>query len=1139
MNRYLKRCRGLAKCSRTSNRRLAIEKFESRQLLAGDSLALGTNLTSSTDYDVVGFVDVMKQSRDWMTANANLEGQYDTGFEAEILLDADGYPVASVGATAALPFTPAGGGLDQIVHTVIPVHGPGTYRLKASGSGSLLFRADEGLLVNTSDQLESRIITFTNGYDADFEVYDSDFGDGVGRLLLAITTSDAVNPVSDLELISPGHSSTYETAPFLPSMTQHLGTYGNLRFMDWMRANNNPIVDWNDRVTLDTFTQTLPVGVAVEYITALANQVQQDAWITVPARANDAFVTNLATYLRDNLSPGLKVFIEYSNETWNGSFSQATYIQEQGLALVLDWPGYAAGQKFHSMRSAQIWQIFEDTFAAQSADRLVKVLSAQAGVSAVSTERLDALDDPNINPTGIKPDALAINAYFGGEIADDIVRDQELAPTDGSAPITVDQVLDRLEVDLRGPLTSQLTTHKAIASDHDLWLITYEGGQHLVGTGGNVANEDLANLMIAANRSPRMYGIYQEFLTLLEAKDVALHSNFTHISAPNAFGSWGAFESQDQVVSEAHKFRAISDWALGNAPANRVPISRATDEITVVDLDDNGIESVQLDASSSRDFDGKIVSYQWMAGETIIGTTAVVSFDAAVGEQFVTVTVTDDGGASVTGEVRVAVRPAASVGNLVTADLTVAPVTDAGSPDPVWLGTSSIASDVAYSGVTLGPGFTRDTSSSASNLVGFIGTFEGYPGTTLDQAIADGEYLSVTVDTSTSDQWLDLTAASFDFTVERHNWLSPRHYAVMSSVDGFTSSAALFDSERINSQSPTTLSFILPFEGFVTGDPIEFRIYPYGGEYENKETYLNGMSIGGTIIPTPAPTDIQFVGSTLVENTSTVGGDLFVGSLSAIDTTPDDSHTFTLVEGYGDNDKFTIVGNELRLRSGQVIDYETQSSYSTQIRVTDLTMLSLDKSFVVDVTNLVEISKSDVLINDGSTQRSRVESIQIEFDTDVQLQAGAITVSRRETPGSIVGTVIAPLSSATSRVFTISFSGSFVTFGSLIDGNYELSVDASKIVSANGLGLDANQDGVAGDDFIFGNEATDKFFRYYGDIDGDRDVDGSDFLFFRGAYNKSVGNVGYRRAFNFNLDSKVDGSDFLQFRGRYGKTLLF
>ncbi len=357
----------------------------------------------------------------------------------------------------------------------------------------------------------------------------------------------------------------------------------------------------------------------------------------------------------------------------------------------------------------------------------------------------------------------------------------------------------------------------------------------------------------------------------------------------------------------------------------------------------------------------------------------------------------------------------------------------------------------------------------------------------------------------------------------------------------WSASEKILDSATVD-QATQTLNFSLP-AGLTAGTAIaRVRLSTAGG------LSATGFAMDGevedyavAIVSQSAPTDITLSNHSINENVDTSAADLLFANLSAIDEDPGDSHTFGLVSGTGDSDnsKFVIDGNSLKLRQGETLNYETQSSYAVRIRTTDSGGLSVEKEVLLQVNNLIEISKSDITINAGSAQRSRVDSVTIEFDTDMILQEGAITVHNGGAGGGAAGTILSPIVGVASRTFTLSFSGAFTEFGSLADGNYELRIDATKIISVDGFGLDTNQDGVTGDNFVFGDEANDKFFRYYGDADGDRDVDGSDFLFFRGTYGKSQGQTGYNSIFDFNLNNSVDGSDYLQFRGRYSKPFLF
>ena len=90
--------------------------------------------------------------------------------------------------------------------------------------------------------------------------------------------------------------------------------------MEWTQTINSTEQNWSDRVPADWFTSAGPGGVSFEDIIELSNEAHKDMWINVPALATTDFVTQLANLIYSKLDPGLNVYVEYSNETWNNSF---------------------------------------------------------------------------------------------------------------------------------------------------------------------------------------------------------------------------------------------------------------------------------------------------------------------------------------------------------------------------------------------------------------------------------------------------------------------------------------------------------------------------------------------------------------------------------------------------------------------------------------------------------------------------------------------------------------------------------------------------------------------------------------------------------------------------------------------------
>jgi hypothetical protein len=106
------------------------------------------------------------------------------------------------------------------------------------------------------------------------------------------------------------------------------------------------------------------------------------------------------------------------------------------------------------------------------------------------------------------------------------------------------------------------------------------------------------------------------------------------------------------------------------------------------------------------------------------------------------------------------------------------------------------------------------------------------------------------------------------------------------------------------------------------------------------------------------------------------------------------------------------------------------------------------------------------------------------------------------------------------------FTGSATNSLSLADGRYTLTALASQITSG-GMQLDGNGDGAPGDNYTFGDPQG--LFRFFGDINGDRNVDIADFGLFSSTFGLTSGQTGFIAAFDFNNDGVIDIADFGQF----------
>ncbi|MBC6474907.1 MAG: hypothetical protein GDA48_20655 [Hormoscilla sp. GM102CHS1] len=198
-----------------------------------------------------------------------------------------------------------------------------------------------------------------------------------------------------------------------------------------------------------------------------------------------------------------------------------------------------------------------------------------------------------------------------------------------------------------------------------------------------------------------------------------------------------------------------------------------------------------------------------------------------------------------------------------------------------------------------------------------------------------------------------------------------------------------------------------------------------------------------------------------------------VGTFSTTD--PDTtSFTYELVAGTGDtdNDAFTIVGEELRIRESP--DFENQQSYSIRVQTTDVGGLSYLKNFTINIKDVNE-NPTDLL--DQNLQPEIVENI-IGVDSDQGF--GIATDSNGDVwvTGKFFGSIDIDGDGEIDLTSNINNNSYIVKFNS--NGTLFKAFQIGNIVSNHGFGIvtDSND-----------NAWAIGFFEGNIDIDGDDKID--------------------------------------------------
>ncbi len=347
---------------------------------------------------------------------------------------------------------------------------------------------------------------------------------------LVVLKNDPANPLKNLKMALPGTT----TNLLEPKFVNFMKPFKIVRFMDFMETNNSINAD---KVLLDYVTNHPQFGVPMNKMLEVVKELGVLPWVCLPHLSSDAWNLEMAKALKASNAP--KIYVEYSNELWNGGFAQTTWLKSKAS----DPNNFATVQQVAAVEIARRYKIWEGVFADQR-DRLKLVLAGQNVNSGVA-QNLGNL----VAAQGVKFDVISSAPYW--EVMSDVK----------ATTFTVPAVLASSLIYLNTRTIPGMKTHIAMAKTFSTQFgkkveyVAYECGQHL--RPDTAPNAEATTSYYDAQKTPEMTQMYKDFKAAALAAGADGICFFNSCQNDRSTGCWGFIQDTDQDLATAIKYQAV------------------------------------------------------------------------------------------------------------------------------------------------------------------------------------------------------------------------------------------------------------------------------------------------------------------------------------------------------------------------------------------------------------------------------------------------------------------------------------------------------------------------------------------------------------------------------------------------------
>jgi len=332
---------------------------------------------------------------------------------------------------------------------------------------------------------------------------------GRGAVSIVATTT----PTREIDLWE-GRNYGQTFSPYYLSLLQRFEP-DTIRTLNWSRirfvgygGRQGWIPDWSQRTLPGETRQNVDRGVALELHRRLWEEVGSNGWINIPHLADEEYVRGMARVF-DGFAGTL--YVEFSNEGWNSSFPVNAWVQANRGALS---PGAYFGQQ-----ARQAFEWWADEVDTTRVRFVVMGFLRDVGFARDQVEQVGGLAD-----------AVGCAAYFRGD----------------PRPASPQELVETARANLQAVTRPGVAEHAALALQHGIEFLGYEGGPNLLG-----------GMSVPADTLPEIGLGCTELFQMADEEGMTMLCVYAAFRLPSPLGSYGWRHS---LLDSTPKWDAALDW---------------------------------------------------------------------------------------------------------------------------------------------------------------------------------------------------------------------------------------------------------------------------------------------------------------------------------------------------------------------------------------------------------------------------------------------------------------------------------------------------------------------------------------------------------------------------------------------------